>query len=202
MHSCEDLCKNCVGGHWICFYYDGKNIFISDSINSNQLNVSNEMFLRKLFPHFDEIPKYFQIVQYQNNADDCAVFAIAFAISLFFQQNPSKIIYDTDQMRYHLYDMFERNKLTHFPTVTNESPNKHFLYTETTVTSLNHNKVAISKSPIVVKNVKPNTDQNISDQNKSCINLVKYDHNKNYSVKVNNTVTSGFWKKTPTGCFE
>ena len=85
LHSCEDLCEKCIGGHWICSYYDGKAIFIYDSFNCSKLNIRYETFLRKLFPHFDEKPKYFQKVQYQNNLDDCGVFAIAFAISLFFQ---------------------------------------------------------------------------------------------------------------------
>ena len=168
LHSCEDLCKECVGGHWICCYYDGKAIFIYDSLNSNKLNIRYETFLRKLFPHFDEIPKYFQKVQYQNNLDDCGVFAIAFAVSLFFQQNPSQIVYDTNKMRSHLYNIFERKTLVHFPTVKNESLNKHLLFAGTP-TVFNNNKVAMLKTPVVIRNVEqPNSDVTIKVDDKKC----------------------------------
>ena len=182
LHSCEDLCEKCIGGHWICSYYDGKSIFIYDSFNCSKLNIRYETFLRKLFPHFDEIPKYFQKVQYQNNLDDCGVFAIAFAISLFFQQNPSQIIYDTDKMRSHLYNIFERKTLIHFPTVKNENPNKHLLFTSTP-TIFNDKKVGMLKTPIAIGNVKQNSNETI-----------KIDNNKTYNFKINSIKdTSTIW---------
>lgn len=51
LHSCDDLCRECTGGHWICCYYDKTNIHIYDSLNRNQLHPCNEQFLNQLFPY-------------------------------------------------------------------------------------------------------------------------------------------------------
>jgi len=40
-------------GHWVCSYYDRKNIFIYDSLNNKTLHKHHEQFLKKLFPTFD-----------------------------------------------------------------------------------------------------------------------------------------------------
>ena len=149
LHSCDGICPNCLSGHWICCYYDTTSIFIFDSFNNGRLHYKNELFLRQLFPFFDEVPKHFKKVQYQNNAHDCGVFAIAFATSICFQQNPSKIIYDVDKMRPHLYDMFERNTLIYFPTLENESPKNHLLSLGAIV--LNQKKVSILKKAVYKK---------------------------------------------------
>jgi len=38
-------------GHWVCSYYDKKNIFIYDSLNNKTLH--HEQFLKRLFPTYD-----------------------------------------------------------------------------------------------------------------------------------------------------
>ena len=74
LHSCENhRCLNCVGGHWICCYYDMDAIFIYDSLNNKKLHRVTETFLRKLFPFFDEVPKYFKRVQCQQNIYDWSI---------------------------------------------------------------------------------------------------------------------------------
>ena len=90
LHSCENhRCLNCVGGHWICCYYDMDAIFIYDSLNNKKLHRVTETFLRKLFPFFDEVPKYFKRVQCQQNIYDCGVLSIVFATSVFFKKDLS-----------------------------------------------------------------------------------------------------------------
>ena len=37
LHSCDDLCTNCLNGHWICCYYYTTAIFIYDSLTMNFL---------------------------------------------------------------------------------------------------------------------------------------------------------------------
>jgi len=59
----------------------------------------------------------FPIVQSQSNAYDCGVFAIAFAVSLLFGLRPDTVIYDHTLMRQHLAQMFELNKIEHFPRI-------------------------------------------------------------------------------------
>lgn len=123
VHSCNGFCPECVGGHWICCYYDTKAIFIYDSMNLKSLNMQQLKFLQKLFPFFNNVPIYFPKVQYQANVSDCGVFAIAFATSLYLEKNPSKIVYNTNSARVHLYNMFQSNKISHFPIKCNGNIN-------------------------------------------------------------------------------
>src|SRR5580765_4860906 len=103
--------------HWVCSYYDTKNIFIYDLLNNKKLHRHHEQFLRKLFPtyNFEKNPVQFPTVQNQANCNDCGVFAIAFAISLLFNIKPEKVRYNHSLMRSHLLKIFESNVIEHFP---------------------------------------------------------------------------------------
>ena len=52
----------------------------------------------------------------QGNGYDCGAFAIAFATSLAYGEDPSKLSYDTKQLRNHLRACMESNRLTPFPS--------------------------------------------------------------------------------------
>ena len=117
LHSCSDLCINCRNAHWVCCYYDTKSLFIYDSKNEKILHPSNISFLKKFFdPFFFELPINFQPVQRQTNADDGILFAIAFATSIFFDNSPVNVSYKIENLRPHLYLMFQNNKLSRFRT--------------------------------------------------------------------------------------
>jgi len=104
-------------GHWVCSYYDKKNIFIYDSLNNKTLHKHHEQFLKRLFPtyDFDKNPIKFPTVQCQPNYSDCGVFAIAFATSLLFNIKPDKVKYEHKLMRSHLIKILETNIIEHFP---------------------------------------------------------------------------------------
>jgi len=104
-------------GHWVCSYYDRKNIFIYDSLNNKTLHKHHEQFLKRLFPtyDFDKNVVKFPTVQHQPNCNDCGVFAIAFATSLLFNIEPNKVKYEHKLMRSHLIKIFETNVIEHFP---------------------------------------------------------------------------------------
>ncbi|KAL7295127.1 hypothetical protein TKK_0011594 [Trichogramma kaykai] len=95
IHSCNDNCKKCIGGHWVCLYFNTKEFFVYDSYRSldeeeknkkKELNKAQKLFVKKLFPYIDEYPPVrYPRVQKQKNDNDCGVFAIAFATSLVFQ---------------------------------------------------------------------------------------------------------------------
>jgi len=104
-------------GHWVCSYYDRKNIFIYDSLNNKTMHKHHEQFLKRLFPtyEFEKNPVKFPNVQLQPNFNDCGVFAIAFATSLLFNIKPDKVKYEHKLMRSHLIQMLETNIINHFP---------------------------------------------------------------------------------------
>ncbi|KYN08276.1 hypothetical protein ALC62_00741 [Cyphomyrmex costatus] len=104
-------------GHWVCSYYDRKNIFIYDSLNIKRLHEHHELFLKRLFLTYDfnKNPIKFPTVQHQLNYSDCGVFAIAFAILLLFNIQPDKVKYEQKLMRSHLIKILETNVIEHFP---------------------------------------------------------------------------------------
>ena len=68
-------------------------------------------------------------------------------------------------MRSHLYVMLERNTLIHFPTLKNESPNKHLLSSNALPIILNQNKVSILKKAVYNNSYKLTNDENATDEN-------------------------------------
>jgi len=119
LHSCSDIVTN-LDGHWVCSYYDIKMIYIYDSLNMKRLHAHHKIYLEKLYPFYsvDKQPVQFPMVQSQPNGNDCGVFAIAFAVSLLFDLQPNRIIYDHNLMRQHLAEMFQSKKIEHFPQIT------------------------------------------------------------------------------------
>ena len=61
----------------------------------------------------------FPRVQQQPNFKDCAIYAMAFATSIFFHDDPEKITYDIrdDSMRKHFIQIWDKKKLIRFPTI-------------------------------------------------------------------------------------
>ncbi|KAJ8684985.1 hypothetical protein QAD02_020778 [Eretmocerus hayati] len=119
IHCCTDQCNECLGGHWICFYYDGENIFIYDSLNLKSLYKNAEDFLRALCPFFDDVSTYFSDVQYQANGKDCGPHAMAMATSVVFGEDPSTVDYNRKLLRRHILLMNEKNVLIPFPKENN-----------------------------------------------------------------------------------
>jgi len=110
--------RHCTGGHWICSYYDTKNIFIYNSIKSKKLHKHHKIFLNRLHPYInllDAQSVQFPMVQQQTNAVDCGVFAIAFAVTLSYGLKPENITYNETKMRPHLLNMLKRSRIEHFP---------------------------------------------------------------------------------------
>jgi len=125
LYNCSDIITN-ENGHWVCSYYDTKVIYIYDSLNLKRLHAYHKIYLENLYPFysFDKKPIRFPTVQNQSNAYDCGVFAIAFAVSLLFGLRPDTVMYDHALMRQHLAQMFELNKIEHFPRIIRSSDPK------------------------------------------------------------------------------
>ncbi|XP_011699658.1 PREDICTED: uncharacterized protein LOC105456969 [Wasmannia auropunctata] len=118
LYSCNDIKTN-INGHWVCSYYNTKTIYIYDSLNLKWLHVHHKIYLEKLYPFYTFEKKSIQFpkVQEQSNKNDSGVFAIAFAVSLLFGLQPNTIMYDHSLMRQHLTQIFQSNKIEHFPRI-------------------------------------------------------------------------------------
>lgn len=110
----------CKENHWVCCFYDGKSVYIYDSLewsrkkNRFSLHSSISDFLKAVFPFYNLRHVKVPNVQNQRNSYDCRVCAIAFAISILFGLQPEKV-YNDSMMRIHLLKMLDNRKIEHFP---------------------------------------------------------------------------------------
>ena len=59
-------------------------------------------------------------VHYQPNYVDCGVFAIAYLVSLLFNNDPASLTYCEGKMRSHLLKSLNEDRFTPFPLARNE----------------------------------------------------------------------------------
>ena len=122
MHSGPDV-------HWICTYYDSKNLFIFDSLNSKEIHPEYLHVLQILHPYLfatNNACILFPNVQAQENVSDSGVLAIAFATFVLRGLRAERIIYESCRMRDHLLSMLTNKKIEHFPCVV-EAATRHSL---------------------------------------------------------------------------
>ena len=65
-------------------------------------------------------------VQQQTNSVDCGVFAVAFATSLAFGEDPAQRKYDTSAMQPHLLNCLRKNSFSPFPLAEKASKRCNF----------------------------------------------------------------------------
>ena len=68
-------------------------------------------------PSSDQVEFQLVIVQQQPNSSDCGLFAIANVTELAHGQDPMLCMWDTCQMREHLFNCFEMGKIEQFPLI-------------------------------------------------------------------------------------
>jgi hypothetical protein len=73
-------------------------------------------FFKDILPDEEKVSIYFHNVQQQQGLDDCGLFALAFATSLCYQENPSLLCYDQKSLRNHYVQCIENNKVQPFPS--------------------------------------------------------------------------------------
>ena len=116
-----------VGKHWVLIsnfipkqQYDSSVWYVCDSMYKTRRSVYEKLF-KKILPHQDNVIIKFVNVQQQRGYDDCGLFALAYFISLFNDEDPSDKLYIQDEMRQHynncntnenIIDFKQRNKKT------------------------------------------------------------------------------------------
>lgn len=113
--------------HWITISGDSFNEVVSvyDSLNHGYVK-------RAFFHQITDIRKVasaevlveVKSVQQQNNSVDCGVFAIAFAVDLAFNNDPTTCSYDQSLMRKHLISCLESGLFQPFPKLENKRSRK------------------------------------------------------------------------------
>ena len=112
------------GAHWVCVSNIGCwqgviNYF--DSLNRGQIKRHVQRQVQSIVHGIgQEVMITIQPVQQQQNSVDCGIFAIAFATSLAYGQNPAATTYDTSRIRPHLSACLATGHLSTFPVLTTE----------------------------------------------------------------------------------
>ena len=126
------------GNHWVAISTSNckaaGTVQLYDFIYSTTLSKNTRKVIAQLL-HLPSDIKFITVeimnIAKQVGSRDCALFAIAVIVSLAHGDNPCKIKYDQDQMRYHLIKCFEANELTKFPQ---QKSRKYAKPIQTTVT--------------------------------------------------------------------
>ena len=106
--------------HWVCISSINCPPGVVDVFDSSPYSSSTSKVLLKQaagLAHCQEkqLEVRFVDVQSQNGADDCGVFAIAFATSLCIGVDPHLLSLNQDEMREHLINCFEEGEMLPFP---------------------------------------------------------------------------------------
>ena len=117
------------GSHWL-------TLSTMKVKSSNEIKIYDSAFTSMSFPtqqvvcqllrdgppkRNDKILLKFMDCAYQNNSDDCGLYAIANAVAEAFGTDPTTQDYDTELMRGHLIHCFEQNEFSLFPARSRNS---------------------------------------------------------------------------------
>ena len=109
--------------HWVCTsnvsFAGGKDpaaVAMFDSMNQGYVaKFTKQQLASFLCIQNAEMKLIMKSVQQQANTVDCGVFAIAFATSIAFGQDPSKQRFDVTKLRNHLFECLRSLKMSPFP---------------------------------------------------------------------------------------
>ena len=108
--------------HWICVFNSDRNrsenntCHILDSLSRGKITKNLEKKICALLLSKEPVIKVvINSVQQQANGVDCGVFAIAYATSLAFGENPTLCSYNVPLMRQHLVNCLEKEMMYPFP---------------------------------------------------------------------------------------
>ena len=108
--------------HWVCVAnmtpdrQENNKCILYDSLNSGTFNSTVASYICALsYCKSKVLDVQIEQVQQQSNFVDCGLFAIAFATSLAFSENPGLVCYEEGVLRHHLVECLEKNYMEPFP---------------------------------------------------------------------------------------
>ena len=104
--------------HWVATSYSGCVVNLYDSVYTGRLTPSLEKQIAEIYrPVVKDgmLPVTMVSFQQQVGGTDCGVYSIAAAYSAALGIEPHLMTFDADEMRRHLEQCFEDEKLTPFP---------------------------------------------------------------------------------------
>ena len=93
-------------------------VYLYDSLQPKKIVPELQKQLATLYDHLadeKELRVFIPQVQFQRGATDCGCFAVAFAVSLLFGDDPRSLLYNQKEMRGHLKECLLTELFTPFP---------------------------------------------------------------------------------------
>ena len=113
---------HCNGCHWVTAHKEDpstRTVRIFDFVYESVENLGDiSKVVHNLFESPGSSTLKIDMAEMQKqspNSNNCGLFAVAVAMAILLDFDPSKIIFKEDRMRSHLYKCFEENMLTMFP---------------------------------------------------------------------------------------
>ena len=115
--------------HWVCVANtlpqktDNEIHYLYDSLKKK--HISRDVLNQISSFSFHDGPQliiHSAAVQQQDNGVDCGLYAIAFATSLAYGENPEEELFDKSKLREHLKSCFRSQTMTPFPKTTKQMP--------------------------------------------------------------------------------
>ena len=91
------------------------NVFNSNSMHTRLPSDTKKVISDLIRYRGDAITIRYNSVQWQSGANDCGLFAIAFAAAICSGENPVTKVFDQAMMRLHLKDCFIKGRIDSFP---------------------------------------------------------------------------------------
>ena len=112
--------------HWICLAVneDKSGVMLFDSLYSTIPIAVVDKIISLLHSQKDEVQLRSMKMQQQMGGSDCGVIAIAVATSLCNGEDPTTVRWKQCEMRHHLINCFEANRMTPFPKEKDELEEK------------------------------------------------------------------------------
>ena len=111
------------GNHWITVTTIGVNnmssVRVFDSLESSKFDFEMQSIIGSLVhTKSQEIIVKVEDVQHQEDSSSCGLFAIAYAVSLCFTDDPRQIQFDKNVLRAHLLQCLVQRKMSRFPQLS------------------------------------------------------------------------------------
>lgn len=113
--------------HWAVSQLSQGRVHLYDSLQPKKIKPELQTQLATLYGHVGsekELRVFMPQVQVQRGGVDCGCFAVAFAVSLLFGDDPTTLLYSQQEMRGHLEGCLQSQLFTPFPASEKKAKRK------------------------------------------------------------------------------
>ena len=116
--------------HWATLQLIGRDIFLYDSLYTSASDETLQLIAQLVKIKNRSISVNIMNLQKQIGIVDCTLYAMATATCPLFGHDPTGVVFNQDELRFHLVKLLEANTLSLFPGLKSRRPAKKILKTQ------------------------------------------------------------------------